>query len=108
MITMHQNFYGAGDAGRWCFFSDPVLTHVNVFVRVSPEKVLQVAYEVLEGLKFMNTHGMVHRALSVHNVLMDRKVKKKPVSCTPVINCCLLVAQIKIKWNVFVEVTVLF
>ncbi|CAJ1052387.1 TBC domain-containing protein kinase-like protein isoform X1 [Xyrichtys novacula] len=39
----------------------------------SPEKVLQVAYEVLEGLEFMNKHGMVHRALSAHNVLMDCK-----------------------------------
>ncbi|KAM3865081.1 TBC domain-containing protein kinase-like protein isoform 2-T2 [Diretmus argenteus] len=39
----------------------------------SPEKVLQIAYEVLEGLEFMNTHGMVHRALSTHNILMDCK-----------------------------------
>lgn len=38
--------------------------------------VLQVAYEVLEGLEFMNKHGMVHRALSPHNVLMDCKVNK--------------------------------
>uniref|UniRef100_A0A3B3ZZ22 Protein kinase domain-containing protein n=1 Tax=Periophthalmus magnuspinnatus TaxID=409849 RepID=A0A3B3ZZ22_9GOBI len=37
----------------------------------SPEKVLQIAYEVLEGLDFLNKHGMVHRALSGHNVLMD-------------------------------------
>uniref|UniRef100_A0A674MP71 TBC domain-containing protein kinase-like protein n=1 Tax=Takifugu rubripes TaxID=31033 RepID=A0A674MP71_TAKRU len=40
---------------------------------VSPEKVLQVAYEVLEGLEFMNKHGLVHRALGAHNVLMDCK-----------------------------------
>ncbi|XP_034043871.1 TBC domain-containing protein kinase-like protein [Thalassophryne amazonica] len=40
---------------------------------VSSETVLQIAYEVLEGLDFMNKHGMVHRALSVHNVLMDCK-----------------------------------
>uniref|UniRef100_A0A4W6CHE1 TBC domain-containing protein kinase-like protein n=1 Tax=Lates calcarifer TaxID=8187 RepID=A0A4W6CHE1_LATCA len=39
----------------------------------SPEKVLQIAFEVLEGLEFMNKHGMVHRALSAHNVLMDCK-----------------------------------
>ncbi|XP_071396313.1 TBC domain-containing protein kinase-like protein [Centroberyx affinis] len=39
----------------------------------SPEKVLQIAYEVLEGLDFMNKHGMVHRALGAHNVLMDCK-----------------------------------
>lgn len=37
--------------------------------------MLQIAYEVLEGLEFMNKHGMVHRALSAHNVLMDCKVK---------------------------------
>ncbi|XP_060914306.1 TBC domain-containing protein kinase-like protein isoform X1 [Labrus mixtus] len=39
----------------------------------SSEKVLHVAYEVLEGLEFMNKHGMVHRALSAQNVLMDCK-----------------------------------
>ncbi|RXN09129.1 TBC domain-containing kinase [Labeo rohita] len=44
---------------------------------VSPEKVLQVAYEVLEGLEFMNKHGMVHRALSPNNVLLDREGKVK-------------------------------
>uniref|UniRef100_A0A665XD07 TBC domain-containing protein kinase-like protein n=1 Tax=Echeneis naucrates TaxID=173247 RepID=A0A665XD07_ECHNA len=38
-----------------------------------PEKVLQIAFEVLKGLDFMNKHGMVHRALSGHNVLMDCK-----------------------------------
>uniref|UniRef100_A0A671S069 TBC domain-containing protein kinase-like protein n=1 Tax=Sinocyclocheilus anshuiensis TaxID=1608454 RepID=A0A671S069_9TELE len=44
---------------------------------VSPEKVLQVAYEVLEGLEFMNNHGMVHRALSPSNVLLDHEGKVK-------------------------------
>uniref|UniRef100_A0A8C4EJA1 TBC domain-containing protein kinase-like protein n=1 Tax=Dicentrarchus labrax TaxID=13489 RepID=A0A8C4EJA1_DICLA len=44
---------------------------------VSPEKVLKIAYEVLEGLEFMNKHGMVHRALSAHNVLMDCKANVK-------------------------------
>ncbi|KAG7278552.1 hypothetical protein CRUP_033420, partial [Coryphaenoides rupestris] len=39
----------------------------------SPDKVLQVAYEVLEGLQFMNKNGMVHRALGPNNVLMDCK-----------------------------------
>ncbi|KAG7246911.1 hypothetical protein CRUP_000173, partial [Coryphaenoides rupestris] len=38
-----------------------------------PDKVLQVAYEVLEGLQFMNKNGMVHRALGPNNVLMDCK-----------------------------------
>ncbi|XP_061736306.1 TBC domain-containing protein kinase-like protein [Nerophis ophidion] len=41
--------------------------------KVSPERVLQLAYEVLEGLAYMNKHGMVHRALSVNNVLLDRE-----------------------------------
>lgn len=41
---------------------------------VSPEKVFQIAYEVLEGLDFMNRHGLVHRALSPNNVLLDCKV----------------------------------
>nr|XP_061791720.1 TBC domain-containing protein kinase-like protein isoform X2 [Nerophis lumbriciformis] len=40
---------------------------------VSPERVLQIAYEVLEGLAFMNKHGMVHRALNLNNVLLDCK-----------------------------------
>ncbi|XP_034739217.1 TBC domain-containing protein kinase-like protein [Etheostoma cragini] len=45
----------------------------------SPETVLRIAYEVLEGLEFMNKHGMVHRALSAHNVLMDCKGNVKLV-----------------------------
>ncbi|XP_071263802.1 TBC domain-containing protein kinase-like protein [Salvelinus alpinus] len=44
---------------------------------VSPERVLQIAYEALEGLEFMNKHGMVHRALNAQNVLMDGKGKVK-------------------------------
>lgn len=47
-----------------------------MFLSLSPEKVLQVAYEVLEGLEFMNKHGMVHRALSPNNVLLDREVRR--------------------------------
>uniref|UniRef100_A0A3Q4H487 TBC domain-containing protein kinase-like protein n=1 Tax=Neolamprologus brichardi TaxID=32507 RepID=A0A3Q4H487_NEOBR len=35
--------------------------------------VLQIAYEVLEGLEFMNKNGLVHRALGPNNVLMDCK-----------------------------------
>lgn len=54
----------------WCYF-----------VCCSPEKVLQIAYEVLEGLEFMNKHGLVHRALGAHNVLMDCKVRKSPSAC---------------------------
>ncbi|XP_062334812.1 TBC domain-containing protein kinase-like protein [Osmerus eperlanus] len=42
-------------------------------ITVSPERVLQIAYEVLEGLAFMNKHRMVHRALNSHNVLLDCK-----------------------------------
>ncbi|XP_066534977.1 TBC domain-containing protein kinase-like protein [Hoplias malabaricus] len=44
---------------------------------VSSGRVLQIAYEVLEGLAFMNRHGLVHRALSPHNVLLDCKGKVK-------------------------------
>ncbi|XP_043917233.1 TBC domain-containing protein kinase-like protein isoform X2 [Protopterus annectens] len=36
-------------------------------------KVLNIAYEILEGLEYMNNHGLVHRALSLHNVLMDQQ-----------------------------------
>ncbi|KAL2101697.1 hypothetical protein ACEWY4_003458 [Coilia grayii] len=38
---------------------------------VSPDRALQIAYEILEGLEFMNNHGMVHRALCPQNVLLD-------------------------------------
>ncbi|KAJ8281072.1 hypothetical protein GJAV_G00063180 [Gymnothorax javanicus] len=44
---------------------------------VSSEMVLQIAYEALEGLEFMNKHGMVHRALAPHNILMDSEGKVK-------------------------------
>lgn len=67
------------------------LTHSCVCVCVSPEKVLQIAFEVLEGLEFMNKHGMVHRALSAHNVLMDCKVH------FPLLSECLSTWR-KMKW----------
>ncbi|XP_063775322.1 TBC domain-containing protein kinase-like protein isoform X2 [Pseudophryne corroboree] len=38
---------------------------------VSHLKILQLAYEVLQGLEYMNCHRMVHRALSPHNILLD-------------------------------------
>ncbi|MBZ3886007.1 TBC domain-containing protein kinase-like protein [Sciurus carolinensis] len=40
---------------------------------VSHSKVLCIAFEVLQGLQYMNKHGIVHRALSPHNILLDRK-----------------------------------
>ncbi|XP_077460534.1 TBC domain-containing protein kinase-like protein [Stigmatopora argus] len=49
--------------------------------KVSPERVLQIAYEVLEGLAFMNKHGMVHRALNLNNVLLDCKGNVKLAKC---------------------------
>lgn len=54
------------------------------FVCCSPEKVLKIAYEVLEGLEYMNKHGLVHRALAAHNVLMDCKVRMSCIACL----CC--------------------
>uniref|UniRef100_A0A8B9HPM3 TBC domain-containing protein kinase-like protein n=1 Tax=Astyanax mexicanus TaxID=7994 RepID=A0A8B9HPM3_ASTMX len=44
---------------------------------ISSDRVLQIAYEVLEGLAFMNKHGLVHRALGQHNVLLDCKGRVK-------------------------------
>ncbi|XP_053358839.1 TBC domain-containing protein kinase-like protein [Clarias gariepinus] len=44
---------------------------------IRPDQVLQIAYEVLEGLAFINRRGLVHRALSPHNVLLDRQGKVK-------------------------------
>ncbi|TSK22507.1 TBC domain-containing protein kinase-like protein [Bagarius yarrelli] len=41
------------------------------------EQVLQIAYEALEGLAFINKRGLVHRFLSPHNVLLDCKGKVK-------------------------------
>uniref|UniRef100_A0A8C5X8I6 TBC1 domain containing kinase n=1 Tax=Malurus cyaneus samueli TaxID=2593467 RepID=A0A8C5X8I6_9PASS len=40
---------------------------------VSSSRILCIAYEVLQGLQYMNKHGMVHRALSPCNILLDRK-----------------------------------
>uniref|UniRef100_V9KC16 TBC domain-containing protein kinase-like protein n=1 Tax=Callorhinchus milii TaxID=7868 RepID=V9KC16_CALMI len=37
----------------------------------SPGRVLQTAFEVLEGLEYMNKYRMVHRALAPHNILLD-------------------------------------
>uniref|UniRef100_A0AAY4B459 TBC domain-containing protein kinase-like protein n=1 Tax=Denticeps clupeoides TaxID=299321 RepID=A0AAY4B459_9TELE len=43
----------------------------------SPEKVMQIAYQILEGLEFLNKHRMVHRALCPHNVLLDSQAAVK-------------------------------
>uniref|UniRef100_A0A8C0H0V7 TBC domain-containing protein kinase-like protein n=1 Tax=Chelonoidis abingdonii TaxID=106734 RepID=A0A8C0H0V7_CHEAB len=40
---------------------------------LSFSRILRIAYEVLQGLQYMNKHGMVHRALSPHNILLDRE-----------------------------------
>ncbi|XP_034626702.1 TBC domain-containing protein kinase-like protein isoform X4 [Trachemys scripta elegans] len=40
---------------------------------VSFSRILRIAFEVLQGLQYMNKHGMVHRALSPHNILLDRE-----------------------------------
>uniref|UniRef100_A0AAY4B0L3 TBC domain-containing protein kinase-like protein n=1 Tax=Denticeps clupeoides TaxID=299321 RepID=A0AAY4B0L3_9TELE len=48
----------------------------------SPEKVMQIAYQILEGLEFLNKHRMVHRALCPHNVLLDSQVSKCIFICT--------------------------
>ncbi|KAL7982053.1 hypothetical protein Chor_001110, partial [Crotalus horridus] len=37
----------------------------------SPFRTLCIAFEVLQGLQNLNEHGIVHRALSPHNILMD-------------------------------------
>ncbi|NP_001087131.1 TBC1 domain containing kinase L homeolog [Xenopus laevis] len=38
---------------------------------VSSSKILHLAYEVLQGLEYMNRHRMVHRSLAPHNILLD-------------------------------------
>uniref|UniRef100_A0A8C8RNL7 TBC domain-containing protein kinase-like protein n=1 Tax=Pelusios castaneus TaxID=367368 RepID=A0A8C8RNL7_9SAUR len=40
---------------------------------VSFSRIVHIAFEVLQGLQYMNKHGMVHRALSPHNILMDQE-----------------------------------
>ncbi|XP_067424345.1 TBC domain-containing protein kinase-like protein isoform X2 [Emydura macquarii macquarii] len=40
---------------------------------VSFSRILRIAFEVLQGLQYMNKHGMVHRALSPRNILMDQE-----------------------------------
>uniref|UniRef100_A0A672UAK4 non-specific serine/threonine protein kinase n=1 Tax=Strigops habroptila TaxID=2489341 RepID=A0A672UAK4_STRHB len=48
---------------------------------VSSSRILCIAYEVLQGLQCMNEHGMVHRALSPCNILLDRKVQLHELIC---------------------------
>ncbi|XP_035681915.1 TBC domain-containing protein kinase-like protein [Branchiostoma floridae] len=43
----------------------------------SPNKIKKLAFEVLLGLEYMNKHGLVHRALSSHNVLLCPEGKAK-------------------------------
>ncbi|KAI8510469.1 hypothetical protein Bbelb_113850 [Branchiostoma belcheri] len=43
----------------------------------SPNKIKKLAFEVLLGLEYMNKRGLVHRALSSHNVLLCPEGKAK-------------------------------
>ncbi|XP_069487029.1 TBC domain-containing protein kinase-like protein isoform X1 [Ambystoma mexicanum] len=36
-------------------------------------RILQIAFEVLQGLDYMNKHGMVHRALAPHNIRLEQE-----------------------------------
>ncbi|XP_071951591.1 TBC domain-containing protein kinase-like protein isoform X2 [Antedon mediterranea] len=36
-------------------------------------QILQIAFEILDGLRFLNENGIVHRLLSPKNILMDDK-----------------------------------
>lgn len=40
----------------------------------SPFRTLCIAFEVLQGLQYLSEHGIVHRALSPNNILMDGEV----------------------------------
>ncbi|XP_022084474.1 TBC domain-containing protein kinase-like protein [Acanthaster planci] len=56
-----------------------VCEHYRSNVQLEAEKgtfknwsnVIQLIYEVLEGLAYLNSHGLVHRALSPANLLLD-------------------------------------
>uniref|UniRef100_A0A8C1YUZ8 TBC domain-containing protein kinase-like protein n=1 Tax=Cyprinus carpio TaxID=7962 RepID=A0A8C1YUZ8_CYPCA len=63
--------------GRFQILKTHGMMAFMLYFIIVPEKVLQVAYEVLEGLEFMNKHGMVHRALSPNSVLLDCEGKVK-------------------------------
>ena len=41
----------------------------------SLKEIRQIAFDVLHGLAFLNSHGIVHRNLSPQNVLIDLKVR---------------------------------
>ena len=41
----------------------------------SEEDLLQVAYEVLQGLAYLNRHNVTHRNLKPENVLLDTEVR---------------------------------
>ncbi|CAM2112819.1 unnamed protein product [Caretta caretta] len=56
----------------------PILRNTDVaqvilFTWSNFSRILRIAFEVLQGLQYMNKHGMVHRALSPHNILLDRE-----------------------------------
>ncbi len=71
------------------FFSDSILTEkldlqskfchkVMVFnqdvILFSPDELVQLAYEILEGLVHLNKQGIVHRNLDADNILIEPMV----------------------------------
>ena len=47
---------------------------IEPFFLVRSRDLLQLAYDVLDGLRYMNEHGLVHRCLAPENLLVDAEV----------------------------------
>lgn len=58
------------------------------------ETRLQIALDVVEGIRFLHSQGLVHRDIKLKNVLVSK-------SCLPMITCCLF--ELSDFWRVHIS-----
>lgn len=78
----HDQFQVLYDHDSKCSFL------VHILLRHRLPALINLAYQVLEGLAFLNSHGLVHRSLSAQNVLLDPQVEYSgpPSLVTPLLS----------------------
>lgn len=65
-------------------------SYIPYVLLCSCSRILCIAFEVLQGLQYMNKYGMVHRALSPRNILLDRKVSLSNIFFFLGCQCCIM------------------
>ncbi|XP_033118015.1 TBC domain-containing protein kinase-like protein [Anneissia japonica] len=55
------------------YYKDNLQETYNNVTKSNHQQILEIAFQVLDGLKFLNEKGIVHRLLAPKNILLDKK-----------------------------------